>query len=106
MKVCGRNCFQCPFPDCIMEDVTQEECAAAKKRDLELITPEERDRARWRAYYYAHREQRLDRQKEYWQTHKEEINRKRRETYFEKKAQRKITFAPRERVWGKPETWV
>ena len=32
MAVCDRDCFSCPFPDCIMDDVTPEERFQIQKK--------------------------------------------------------------------------
>ena len=49
--VCNRDCFQCPFPDCVDDRITQEERRASMIRDSEL-----RERTKVAAAQKAYRE--------------------------------------------------
>lgn len=62
-RVCDHNCFECPFPDCIADDMTAEERKESIARDRDTnITPERKKR---RAYYEANREKIADQQRAY-----------------------------------------
>ena len=56
MNVCNRDCFNCPFPDCIVDGVNAQEYRAARERDLELKYRDE-IAAKQRAYYEANRDE-------------------------------------------------
>ena len=62
-RVCDHNCFECPYPDCIADDMTAEELKESIARDRDTnITPE---RKKQRAYYEANREKIADQQRAY-----------------------------------------
>ena len=70
-RVCDHNCFECPFPDCIAEDMTAEERKESIARDRDTnITPERKKR---RAYYEANREKIADQQRAYREANREKI---------------------------------
>lgn len=62
-RVCDHNCFECPFPDCIADDMTAEERKESIARDRDTnITPE---RKKQRAYREANREKIADQKRAY-----------------------------------------
>ena len=58
MSICNKDCFHCPYPDCINDDMDHEDYVEAAERDRELrSTPEKRKiAAQHKAYYKANRE--------------------------------------------------
>ena len=42
MSVCNRDCFNCPYPDCIVDDMTAEEYREQSRIERELIRPRSR----------------------------------------------------------------
>lgn len=58
MSICNKDCFNCPYPDCINDCMDHEDYVEAAERDRELrSTPEKRKlAAQQRAYYEANRE--------------------------------------------------
>ena len=70
--VCNRDCFQCPFPDCVDDRITQEERRASMIRDSEL---KERSKvaAAKKAYYEANREKVAAAKKAYYEANREKV---------------------------------
>ena len=48
--VCDRNCFQCPFPDCVVDEMSYDERKAYREANREKVA------ARQKAYREANRE--------------------------------------------------
>lgn len=79
-KVCNYNCFECPYEDCIAEEVPLVDVEPFLKDSPargRSCTPEnEKSRLYFRSYYEKHREEILARCKEkarqYYQSHKQE----------------------------------
>ena len=70
-RVCDHNCFECPYPDCIADDMTAEEWKESIARDRDTnITPERKKR---RAYREANREKIADQQRAYYEANREKI---------------------------------
>lgn len=58
--VCNRDCFNCPYPDCICDEETQEDIDAAERRDETIQTGWSRAEKKYRQqkrYRETHREQ-------------------------------------------------
>lgn len=114
MDKCNRDCFHCPFPDCVAEIATTDERKESTERDREArrernpVTKwqkayrkridyqkayrkrnREKRNAYRRAYYRAHREKELARDRAYYLAHKEE--------YIEWQRERRV----REKLEGK-----
>ena len=75
---CNKDCFNCPYPDCIVDDMSYEEYRESAERDRELKTSqksrkEKKTAAKQKAYYEAHREEIAAKQKAYYEAHGEEI---------------------------------
>ena len=100
-RVCDHNCFECPFPDCIADDMTAEELKESIARDRDTnITPERKKR---RAYREANREKIADQQRAYREANREKIadqQRAYREANREKIADQKRAYyeANREKI--------
>ena len=76
---CNKDCFNCPYPDCIVDDMSYEEYRESAERDRELKTSqksrkEKKTAAKQKAYYEAHREEVAAKQKAYREAHKERYN--------------------------------
>lgn len=83
---CNGDCFNCPFPDCILS--YGEAVSDPERRQAYHETHLEQERARDRRYYEEHKEERKAYGRAYHAAHKEEINAKRRAKYQAKKAAR------------------
>lgn len=59
---CNQDCFNCPFPDCIEDEMTASDYDEARERDREIIFPKSRKEkelaAKQKAYREANREKR------------------------------------------------
>lgn len=79
-RVCGRDCFNCKYKDCIvsMQSITEDERKSINKRDNEgkdILDPTlERKRANGRRYYHRHKNEQshIDYRKKYNEEHREE----------------------------------
>ena len=60
VNVCNHDCFNCPYPDCIVDDMTAEEYRELRRIERELIRPKSRKElsiaAKKREYREANRE--------------------------------------------------
>ena len=67
VSICNKDCFHCPYPDCINDDMDHEDYVEAAERDRELrSTPEKRKlAAQQKAYREANREKVAAQQKAY-----------------------------------------
>ena len=79
---CDRDCFHCPYPDCILDedDMSPEEWHESQERE-KSIRQEGRSKAAAdrAAYYQANKEKVAAYQAAYRQANKDEINARRRE---------------------------
>ena len=75
MAVCNKDCFNCPFPDCINDEMDYEDYLDAATTEREIILPkskkEKKAAARQKAYYEANREKVAARQKAYREANRE-----------------------------------
>ena len=75
MATCNRDCFNCPHPDCILEELEAEDYAEQRRIEREIVNPksqkEKEIAAKQRAYYEANREE--------WNAYLREYRRKRKE---------------------------
>ena len=80
-KICNKDCFNCPYEDCINDEMDHEDYQEAADRDRELfMTPEKRKIAAGKkAYYEANREKIAAGQKAYREANREAYNRYHRE---------------------------
>ena len=106
-KACNHNCFQCPYDDCIIDDITTEERAEINSRNAELKgqfrkrkkcnlsdsakerrainiwlwhqNNKDRVKAYKKEYYAKHRDEEIARSAAYYREHRAEINATRRE---------------------------
>ena len=57
---CDRDCFHCPFPDCVEDEMTAEDYDEARARDKEILfrksDKQKKIAAKQKAYYEANRE--------------------------------------------------
>ena len=85
-KPCDHNCFECPFLDCIADDMTPEEWRESQRRnrDTHLDTKKKRQRAyreanrdkiaeSKRAYYKANRDKIAESQRAYREANRDKI---------------------------------
>ena len=74
MSVCDRNCFECPYPDCIMDELDAEDYKEARRIEREIINPRSSKQKKIAAYQKAYREANRERYNAYMR----EYRRKRR----------------------------
>lgn len=70
-RICNEDCFNCPYPDCINDELTTKTYRELNKIEKELLFPRsgEKEKAaeRQRKYYEANRERMRERnRKRYW----------------------------------------
>lgn len=75
-EICNRDCFNCPYDDCIADEYTLSEAREMQERDKEHAYYEKSDKEKKR-FEYCRR---------YRKEHKEEIAERRRRYYRECKA--------------------
>jgi len=92
--ICDRDCFHCQYSDCVNDDLTAEELKLSNIRDKKSdVTLSDDYRTRWaqlnpvrnrenKQNHYQNNKDRYKLQHQiYYQLHKEELNRKRKERY-------------------------
>ena len=82
MGICSKDCFHCPYPDCICDEMDAEDYTEARQREKELMFPEtEREKkhaAYQRAYYEANKAEIAAYQRAYREANKAELAAKKR----------------------------
>ena len=81
---CNRDCFNCPYPDCICDEETPDDIDAAERRDEAIQagwSSAEKELRRKREYRRTHREQAIAASRAYYATHKEYVSKKHAEWY-------------------------
>ena len=75
MSICNKDCFHCPYPDCINDEMDHEDYVESAELDKELrSTPEKRKvAAKQRAYYEANREKLAAYQKSYREANRDKV---------------------------------
>ena len=77
MSVCSKDCLNCPYDDCICDELTAEDYAEAREREKELLFPKTRRQKQMAAYQKAYRaenkEQLAAYQKAYRAENKEQL---------------------------------
>lgn len=88
--VCNRDCFNCPYPDCVLDEpMSAEEYAEAREREELLKDPKARKlAAKQRAYYEANREELAAKQRAYREANREEYNAYMREYMRRRRSER------------------
>ena len=86
--VCNNDCFNCPHPDCVLDELTAEDYAAQREAEKLMKTPKQKKiAAKRRAYYEANREEIAAKRRAYREANREELAAKQR-AYREAKAAR------------------
>jgi|GEM_PF-2356390 len=75
MSICDKDCFHCPYPDCINDQMDHEDYIEASKRDKALrSTPKSKKlAAQQKAYREANREKVAAQQKAYREANREKL---------------------------------
>lgn len=99
--VCNRDCFNCPYDDCVVDEMTEADLLESIELDRSLFTQTkrrrkpatnqngysqaelEKRRAYARAYYHKNRHKFAERQKAYYAAHRDEILAKHKAYYQE-----------------------
>ena len=74
MAICSKDCFHCPYPDCINDEMDAADYASSRAREKIINTPTMQARKRaasQRAYYEAHKEEIAASQRAYYEEHKD-----------------------------------
>ena len=89
MKTCDRNCFSCPYDDCICDDLDYEDYLAETKIDLisgaKELKSTTKARAYQKQYYEENKEKVAAYQKQYYEENKEKVAAKRKQYREENK---------------------
>ena len=93
MSVCDKNCFECPYEDCIRDGMDLEDYKESRQRELTMHkTPEQkRAAAKQKAYYEANRDEIAAKQKAYREANREAYNAYMRDYLRRKRAEKKLT---------------
>lgn len=90
---CNRDCFNCPFPDCVVDDITDEERDELEQIDREILkTVTEKQlaaKARQHEYYLLHKDLICQRHKEWVAKHPKQHRKQAREWYRKNKRKKK-----------------
>lgn len=91
--ICNKDCFNCPFPDCVNDDgLDWNEYKEAREREGLFLTPEEKKlAAKQRAYYEANREEIAAKQRAYREANRGAYNAYMRDYMRRKRKEAKIT---------------
>ena len=85
-KVCDKDCFNCPYDDCINDELDAEDYRSARAID-DFVRPrtraEEAIAAKKREYREANREAIAAKKREYYEANREAIAAKKRERKME-----------------------
>ena len=77
MAVCNKDCFNCPFPDCINDEMDHEDYLNSATIEKEIILPktakQKKLAAQKKAYYEANREKLAAQQKAYYEANREKL---------------------------------
>ena len=80
--VCNRDCFNCPFDDCVVDDYTYDEVVEARERDKEYALAEMDNSTRYkvkkntkylREYYQKNKDKKSEYNRWYREEHKDEM---------------------------------
>lgn len=71
--ICNKDCFNCPYDDCINDSMDLEDYREIRERDLDMLrTPEQKRRAAaQKAYYIAHKDDKAAYRKVYYEKRKD-----------------------------------
>ena len=74
-SICDRDCFHCPYPDCILDQLDYEDYKALDDLDKSLTRTKEQDKAaaQKRAWYQANKDKKLARQRAWYQANKDRV---------------------------------
>ena len=82
MSTCDRDCFNCKYADCMLEELEAVDYDEQRRIEREIVFPQNRKQkiaaARQRAYYEAHRDEIAAYQRAYREAHRDEIAAKKR----------------------------
>ena len=88
--VCSEDCFNCPYPDCILDDITDESVSGSTALDVAVLRERVEDARERRVGcrrpsldYWKHREKRLAHAHEYYREHREERKAKALQRYHD-----------------------
>lgn len=94
--ICNHDCFECPYPDCVVDEVTPEEIEDSNIREARLSgNLRDAQKRAYRAWYWRHREEinrerreRYAQDQEYRESRRESV----RKNYAKKKAQKQAVW--------------
>ena len=76
MTVCNKDCFNCPFPDCVLDELDAEDYRKAKEVD-DLLHPKTKQQkklaAQKRAYYEANRDKLAAQKRAYYEANRDKV---------------------------------
>ena len=104
MPICSKDCFACPFPDCINDAMDGEDLQESVRRDRQLCS--KGGKSAKATYYERNREKVLAKAHAYYAVNREEISARKQAYYIanrdERKAHAKAYYhANREQILAK-----
>ena len=79
VKVCNRDCFNCAFDDCILEELEAEDYAEQRRIEREIVKPKSAKEKKIAAYQRAYREANREKYNAYMREYKRKQREKARE---------------------------
>ena len=76
MTICNKDCFNCQYPDCVLDELDAEDYRESSQRDRALKERTDKQRkaaARQKAYYEANRDKVAARQKAYREANRDKV---------------------------------
>lgn len=79
MPKCNKDCFNCPYPDCIEDELDAKDYDLARKVEREIILPKNKKEneiaAKQRAYREANRDEIAAKQRAYYEANRNRLER-------------------------------
>ena len=93
---CNRDCFNCLYPDCVVDELLPEDLNEIAQRDKEIRHDNKDNKRKKEAeynhkYYVSHKKEILERQRKYRAEHRDEINQRKRKNYQRKKNKKPVS---------------
>lgn len=111
MSICNKDCFHCPYPDCINETMDAEDYQESREREDALLRAEGKAKiARGKEYYDNNRTKIAEKSRAYYASHREYFARYRAKYYAENRQrclayQRQYAKKHRARITEESKKW-
>ena len=77
MAICNKDCFNCQYPDCVLDELDAEDYRESSQRDMALKERTDKQRkvaAQKKAYYEANRDKVAAQRKAYREANRDKYN--------------------------------